>query len=174
MLWMLAGLGVLALLAALIGGIGAALPKAYSVSRRVQFNRSRWDVWKTITDYQQQVTWRDDLGHVERLSNRNGMEVWRETGRRRQPLVFETVESAPPRRLVRRIADEGLAFGGSWAFDIEEVGEVTVVTVTEEGEVYNPFLRFVSRVIVGQAAAIDGYLRALGEKLGADVFITKA
>jgi hypothetical protein len=29
-------------------------------------------------------------------------------------------------------------------------------------------------VIVGQAAAIDGYLRALGEKLGADVFITRA
>jgi hypothetical protein len=173
LLWLLAGLGALALLAVLIGGIGSAMPKAYSVSRRAQFNRSRWDVWRTITDYRQQVTWRDDVRHVERLSNRGGMEVWRETGRR-QPLVFETVESSPPRRLVRRIANEGLAFGGSWAFDIEEVGEVTVVTVTEEGEVYNPFLRFVSRVIVGQAAAIDGYLRALGEKLGADVFITRA
>ena len=174
MLWLLAGLVVLALLTALIGGIGLVLPKAHSVSRRAQFNRSRWDVWRTITDYRQQVIWRDDLRYVERLSNRDGMEVWRETGRRRQSVVFETVESAPPRRLVRRIANDDLAFGGSWAFDVEEIGEVTVVTVTEEGEVYNPFLRFVSRVIVGQAAAIDGYLRALGEKLGADVFITRA
>ena len=38
----------------------------------------------------------------------------------------------------------------------------------------NSFLRFVSRVIVGQTAAIDGYLKALGEKLGAGVFITRA
>ena len=174
MLWLLAGIGVLALLAALIGGIGSALPKTYSVSRRAQFNRSRWDVWKTITDYPQQVTWRDDLGHVERVPGRGGMELWRETGRRRQALVFETVESVPPRRLVRRIVNDDLAFGGSWAFDVDEVGEVTVVTVTEEGEVYNPFLRFVSRVVVGQTAAIDRYLRALGKKLGADVFITRA
>ena len=75
MIWLLGGLGVLALLIALVGGIGAALPRAHSVSRRAQFNRSRWDVWKTITDYRQQVTWRDDLSHVERLSNRDGMEV---------------------------------------------------------------------------------------------------
>lgn len=174
MIWLLAGLVVLAFLVALIGAIGAALPRSHSVTRRAQFNRSRGDVWKTITDYRRQVTWRDDVSYVERLPNRDGMEVWRETGRRRRTLVFETVESNPPRRLVRRIANEDLAFGGSWAFDVEEIGEVTVVTVTEEGEVYNPFLRFVSRVIVGQAAAIDGYLRALGEKLGADAFITRA
>ncbi len=174
MLWLVVGLVVLAAAAALAGGIGAALPRTHSVTRRAQFNRSRWDVWKTITDYRQQVTWRDDVLHVERLANRDGMEVWRETGRRGQSLVFETVESAPPRRLVRRIVNDGLAFGGSWAFYIEEIGEVTVVTVTEEGEVHNPFLRFVSRVVVGQAAAIDGYLRALGEKLGADAFITRA
>ena len=174
MLWLVVGFAVLAAAAAIMGGIGAALPRSHSVSRRAQFNRSRWDVWNTITDYRQQVTWRDDVLHVERLPNRGGMEVWRETGRRGRTIVFETVESAPPRRLVRRIANEDLAFGGSWAFDIEEIGEVTVVTVTEEGEVRNSFLRFVSRVIVGQTAAIDGYLKALGEKLGAGVFITRA
>ena len=174
MLWLLAGLVVVALAGALVGGIGAALPAAYSVSRRAQFNRSRWDVWRAITDYRRQVTWRKDLLHVERLPNRGGMEIWRETGRRGRSLVLETVESAPPRRLVRRIANDDPAVGGSWAYYVEEVGEVTVVTVTEEGELSNPFLRFVSRVIVGQAAAIDGYLQALGEELGADVFIGRA
>ena len=174
MLWLVVGIVVLAAAAALIGGIGAAMPRAYSVSRRAQFNRSQWDVWRTVTDYPRQVTWRDDVSHVDRLPNRGGMRVWRETDRRGRSMVLETVESAPPRRLVRRIANDDPAVGGSWAFDIEEIGEVTVVTLTEEGEVYNPFLRFVSRVIVGQAAAIDGYLTALGRELSADVFIGRA
>ena len=126
----------------------------------------------TNSTFGQQVAWRKELRHVERLPNQGGLEVWRETDRRGQSLTLETVESAPPRRLVRRIADESLGFGGSWAFDVEEAGEVTAVTVTEAGEVYNPFFRFVSRVIMGQTATIDSYLKALGERLGVDVTIT--
>jgi uncharacterized protein YndB with AHSA1/START domain len=172
LVWVVVGLVAVAVLIALIGGIGAALPKAHSVSRRAQFNRSPQDIWRTITDYQQQVTWRKDLRHVERLPNQGGLEAWRETDRRRQALVLETVESVPPRRLVRRIANDDLAFSGSWTFDVEEVGEITVVTVTEDGEVYNPFFRFIGRVIMGQTATVDGYLKALGEKLGVEVTIT--
>ena len=172
MVWVVAGLVVLALVVALVAGIGAALPRAHSVSRRAQFNRSQRDVWRVITDFGQQVAWRKDLRNVERLPNKGGLEVWRETDRRGQSLTFETIESVPPRRLVRRIADEDLGFGGSWAFDVEEVGEVTAVTIREDGEVYNPFFRFVSRVIMGQTATIDSYLKALGEQLGVDVTIT--
>jgi hypothetical protein len=73
---------------------------------------------------------------------------------------------------VRRIADEGLAFGGSWTLEVAEYGEVTSLTVTEDGEIYNPVFRFVSRFITGQTATIDQYLRALGKKLGVEVTIT--
>lgn len=171
MVWVVVGLVMLAMTVVLVGGIGAALPRAHSVSRKAQFNRSQRDVWMTITDFGQQVTWRNELRHVERLPNEGGFEVWRETDHRGQALTLETVESAPPRRLVRRITNDDLGFGGSWTLKVEEVGEITVVTVTEDGEVYNPFFRFVSRVIMGQAATIESYLKALSGKLGVDVTI---
>ena len=56
--------------------------------------------------------------------------------------------------------------------EIDNYGEVTSLTVTEDGEVQNPLFRFVSRFIMGQTATIDQYLRALGRKLGVDVTIT--
>jgi hypothetical protein len=40
------------------------------------------------------------------------------------------------------------------------------LTITENGEVYNPLFRFVSRFIIGQTATMDGYIKALNAKLG--------
>jgi hypothetical protein len=43
--------------------------------------------------------------------------------------------------------------------------------VTEDGEVYNPIFRFVSRFILGQTATQDTYLRAIGKATGEDIRI---
>ena len=56
--------------------------------------------------------------------------------------------------------------------EIAEYGEVASLTITENGEIYNPVFRFVSRFITGQTSTIDEYLRALGRKLGVEVTIT--
>jgi hypothetical protein len=37
--------------------------------------------------------------------------------------------------------------------------------ITEEGEVYNPIFRFVSRFIMGHTATIDSYLSAVRKRL---------
>jgi hypothetical protein len=82
------------------------------------------------------------------------------------------VESDPPRRLVRRIVPTGRPFGGAWTIELAPEAGGTVVTVTENGEVTSPVFRFVSRFVVGHAATIEGYLRALGRRLGGDVAIS--
>ena len=146
----------------------------HSVSRKAHFNHRPEALWEIIADIQGQVAWREDLRQVERLPDKNGRQMWRETGKRGPPLTFETVESAPPRQLVRRIADEDLSFGGSWTLEIGEYGEVTSLTITEDGEIYNPIFRFMSRFVIGQTATIDGYLRSLGKRLGVEVTITPA
>ena len=171
MVWLLVALVILGGLVVLVWTVGSMLPKGHAVSRRAPFNRPPREIWRVITDYPGQVSWRPDLHGVERLPNRDGRQVWRETDRRGQALELETVESISPRRLVRRIANENLPFGGSWTLEIGEYGEVTSLTITEEGEVYNPFFRFMSRFIIGQSATIDTYLEALGKKLGVEVNI---
>ena len=172
MVWVLIAIGSVVAVSAVVVVIGAMLPKEHSVSRMAHYNRSPADIWEVITDYAGQVAWRSDLLRVERLPNRGGREVWQETDKRGQALDFETVESNSPRHLVRRIANENLQFGGAWTLDISDFGEVTSVTITENGEVYNPVFRFISRFIIGQTATIDGYLRDLGTKLGVDVDVT--
>ena len=55
--------------------------------------------------------------------------------------------------------------------EISEVGEVTSLSVNESGQIDNPIFRFMSRFIIGQRAAIDKYLAALGKRLGVEVTI---
>jgi hypothetical protein len=94
--------------------------------------------------------------------------MWRETDKGGQTIAYEAVESAPPRRLVTRIADPSLPFGGTWTYDIAPAssGSGPTLSITENGEVYNPVFRFVSRYIMGHAATIDSYLKAVKARLG--------
>ena len=173
-MWFIALLAILVTAGVLVLVIGSMLPREHHVSRRAHFNRSPAEIWEVITDYAGQTAWRADVRRVERLPDRDGRQVWRETDKRGQGLMMETVESVAPRRLVRRIGNENLAFGGSWTYEIGEFGEVTSLTITEDGEVFNPVFRFMSRFIIGHAATLDQYLRALAKRLGVEVNITSA
>jgi len=74
-------------------------------------------------------------------------------------------ESIPPKRLVSRIADTNLPFGGSWTYEItDDIADRTVLTITEDGDVYNPIFRFASRFVMGQTATIDRYLADVEKK----------
>jgi hypothetical protein len=68
--------------------------------------------------------------------------------------------------LITKIADPKLPFGGTWTYDIAPAGDSCTLTITENGEVYNPLFRFVSRFIIGQSTTMDGYIKALDAKLG--------
>jgi hypothetical protein len=43
------------------------------------------------------------------------------------------------------------------------------VRITEDGEVYNPIFRFMSRFVFGHTHTMDAYLRALGKATGQEV-----
>ncbi|MBI3471344.1 MAG: SRPBCC family protein [Candidatus Solibacter usitatus] len=159
-LWVVVGL--LGLIAA-AWGIGMILPKGHSVSRTLRLNQPPEAVWQAVTDYAAMPAWRGDLAKVERLPDAGGHEVWRETMKNGYVIPLETVESAPPRRLVRKIADPKLPFGGAWTYEIAATGPGSALKITEDGEVYSPIFRVVSR-FTDQAATITGFLTALAKK----------
>lgn len=45
-------------------------------------------------------------------------------------------------------------------------GSGSRLTITENGEIYNPVFRFVSRYVIGQTSTIDKYLTDLAPRLG--------
>ena len=73
-------------------------------------------------------------------------------------ILFEVAERVPDRRLVTRIADPSLPFGGRWTFELAPAAGGTELRITEDGEVYNPIFRFVSRFVMGYSHSTDRYL----------------
>lgn len=164
--WLIGIIGATVGLVILVVAIGALLPKQHVVIRKARFTQSPDILWQALIDYQAMPTWHPSTQRVERLPDRDGHPVWREVDKRGEGIAYETMEQVPPRRLVRRIADPTLPFGGNWTLDLTPVDNGCEITITERGEVYNPIFRFVSRFIMGHTAALDAYLKALGSKFG--------
>ncbi len=117
MKWILIVLGILVGLVALMWLIGAMLPKEHVATRMARFNQPPEKIWEAITDAEAMPAWRKDLKSVKRLPDRDGKPAWVETSSfGDMPLYVETSE--PPRKLVTRIADPNLPFGGTWTFEI--------------------------------------------------------
>jgi uncharacterized protein YndB with AHSA1/START domain len=148
--------------------VGYVLPVAHKATRSVRLHRPPEEVWAVVTDFEKQPEWRPGLRSMERAEDRNEHPVWRETDRWGDSIPIEVQVMEPPRRMVTRIADATLPFGGTWTYELSAVADGCEVRITEDGEVYNPVFRYVSR-IMGQAATIEAYLRALGKKFGEEV-----
>ncbi len=162
MKWLLVVVLALAGVLVLIIVIGALLPRKHTVSRTVSLRQPAETVWSLISG---PPTWRPDVRNYEELPAHDGHRMWHETDKSGQTITYEAIESEAPRRLVVRIADPKLPFGGTWTYDITPSGQSCSLTITEDGEVYNPLFRFVSRFIMGQTATLDAYIKALNTKL---------
>jgi hypothetical protein len=95
----------------------------------------------------------------------------RETTRKGETIVYEVLDRVPPASIKRRIATENLPYSGTWTYSLQHNGESTLVRITEDGQVYNPVFRFVSRFVLGHTRTMDAYLRALGNATGQEVEI---
>ena len=161
-------LGSIAALVALVAIVGALLPRDHVATLTARIAAPPTAVWSVITDPASFSKWRADVIKVELLPATATGPSWREHSR--HGAITMAIDLAePPRKLIGRIADEGLPFGGKWIYEIAPDGDAASrVTITEAGSVYNPIFRFVSRFIMGHTASIDAYLRSLGKHFGAE------
>jgi uncharacterized protein YndB with AHSA1/START domain len=165
MKWVLIILGVLVAIVAVIVLVGYLLPVGHVASRSARFHQPPDSVWAAITNVTAYPTWRTDVTNVDPLPPENGRARWIEEGGG-QRITFEVAESDAPRRLVVRIADAGLPFGGTWTYVLDPADGGARLAITENGEVYNPIFRFMARYVFGHAATMEKYLTALGRHFG--------
>lgn len=176
MKWVLIISGVLVLivvLVVLVVIIGMMLPKGHVASVSVGLRQPPGLVWQTVSDMAAWPTWNPHVTSMTREPDRNGLPLWVQTSS--DGTIPYTVEdnTAPSDgragRLVTRIASTDLPFGGTWTWNVAPAGDGTRVTITEDGEVYNPVFRFMSRFIFGYHGTAERYLKALGQKFGETV-----
>ena len=161
-LWIFVFLAGVLILIAIIGWL---LPKEHTVTREAQFHQPPEAVWKAITDVDAMPIWRAGLKSVKHLPDQNGLPCWEETT---DGGVFPlaTVVSQPPTKLVVQIADPKLPFGGTWTYEVTAMPTGSSLRIREDGEIYNPIFRFLSRFVLGYSGTIDTYLKSLAKKFG--------
>jgi len=148
---------VVAALILMVVVIGAALPKHHTATRTAFIRATPEAVFRFISGPQD---WRTDLAKTS-AQEENGRTLIRETDKRGQTITYEVVDSRPPTLLKRTIRDKSLPFGGSWTWEIQPQQGGCSVTIIEDGEVFNPVFRFVSRFVIGHTRTIDSYLAML-------------
>ena len=147
------------------------LDKQYRITRVAYLNRSMVDVWHVISDFSSYDKLGSYLKAAERLSYLSGRERWEETDYKGNIVIWETVEIFPLHRFIRRIVDEKASYSITWAVEIREVGEVTLLSVSEEGQIDNRIMRFIAKYLSNNAVNIERYISSVGIKLGVKVEI---
>jgi uncharacterized protein YndB with AHSA1/START domain len=164
MRWLVIAGGVLILgvVAALV--VGWLLPEQHRATRDATLLASPEAVWSLITDVEAFPSWRPDVKSVVKLPDRMGRTTWVEEGSGGR-VTFTVDDSEPPQKLVVRIADRTLPFGGTWTYEIAPAAGGTSLTITEDGAIYNPLFRVMARFIFGYESTMAAYLAAAQKRL---------
>ena len=157
MKWLIvAGIVVVALVA-IVFAVGMMLPVAHTATRTAQVAKPPEEVWALIATPERFPVWRSGMKSASSPQTEGRWSGWREEGKF-GPMAYAVVEADAPRKLVARIEGER-SFGGTWTYLLEPAEGGTRLTITEDGEVFNPLFRFMSRFVFGHHATIDQYLK---------------
>jgi hypothetical protein len=163
--WTLIVLISLASIAGFGALVGSMLPKGHRASRTATIAAAPEVVFGVITDFARASEWRRDVKKVDVLPDDGRGRIVREHGKQGVvPYRVEVLES--PKRLVMRIADPSLPYGGSWTYELRDAGAGTDITITEDGEVFNPIFRVMQKFFFSPYATIDAYLEDLRKRVG--------
>lgn len=143
MKWALfAVLGLIAV-AAIVAAIGATLPRTHLASRTLTLRPTPDAIWPVLIQV---------------------------TGASSVPV--DIIENTPPHRLVTRVAQTEKMFGGTWTVVVAPASNGSTVTITEDGWVGNPIFRFISRLVIGHHATMDGMLKDVAKHFNEEAVLS--
>jgi uncharacterized protein YndB with AHSA1/START domain len=149
---------------ALMTLIGLALPADHQASRSAEIPAPPATVFALIRDVEGYPRWRSGVTAVTVLDSTNGLPRFNENGEF-GPIIFRMEQADAPTLMRTRIDDPHQPFGGTWTYVLVPGANGTLLTITEDGEVYNPLFRFLSRFVFSQTATIETYLEDVRTRL---------
>ena len=160
---MIVGLLVVLIAAVLI--VGSSLPQKHQVAREAMYRATPAQLFALVRNVGEYPSWQKTASKVEVLPDVDGKPRFRETNSG-QAITYELSDIVQDHGMVSRIVDDKLPFGGSWTYELAPGGarDLTTLRITENGEVYNPVFRFVSKYVMGHSATIDKYLEAVATR----------
>ena len=166
MRYLLIGVAVLLCVIIVVVVIGLLLPVSHRATRTVAVALPRPDLSRILVDVADYPQWRRGLNRVELLEPSGRGPRYREISGG-DAIEYQMDSSAAPEQLTTTIVGGVRAFGGTWTYDLREAGDITWLTITEDGKVFNPVVRFVSRFVMGHHATIDRFLEDVEKRVAA-------
>ncbi|MEP6550337.1 MAG: SRPBCC family protein [Gemmatimonadales bacterium] len=148
---------VLVALVLIVLVVGWSLPVKHRATADATVKAAPGELYRLISDVDRLPEWRSSVKSIERVPDSAGKKRFREVGSNGS-ILYEIQDDVPNQRLVTKIADPSLPFGGTWTYELSPRGDSTTLRITEDGEVYNPVFRFLSRFFMGHTATMNKYL----------------
>ncbi|MEM7244109.1 MAG: SRPBCC family protein [Acidobacteriota bacterium] len=141
---------------------GNSLPREHEVAMTAVYSQRKLELWATILDYQSFPKWRTDITEGRQLPGRRL--GWVEVSRHGETPV-DIVQAKPGQRLITRIVDADLPYGGTWTYDLEpdKASGGTRLTLTQNGIIKPAWLRIMAKT-KGHHSTVEQYLRDLGSR----------
>jgi uncharacterized protein YndB with AHSA1/START domain len=172
MKWVLIVLGALFLLVAVLMLVGSFLPREHRATCRATFRAEAETLFALLTDVDSYPGWRAGVKSVRRLDPIDGKPAFLEESKH-GPVRYAVETNEPPTKLVLRIADDSLPYGGTWTFALTPETAGTALSITEDGFVKPALFRVLSRFVFGHHATMEEYLASLARKLGETVTVER-
>lgn len=142
--------------------VGLCLPRGHVETKSRAFSCPPEQLWSRVTSFERWQDWHPDLERIEIVRGGAGVgtrvrQVYKSWG----PMLFEVVTWEPRHRFEIKIADPDLPVQGSWTFEIASENGGSKLTLTERGEVPNPFMRAMSLPFRLHKSSVDKFLEAL-------------
>lgn len=173
MKWILVVVGALALLVGLVALVGMFLPREHRAAARARLRAPPAEVFALLADVERFPRWRASVKSVQLRAPIDGRPAFVEDSQHGR-VTYAVEQSEAPARLVLRIADDDLPYGGTWTFALVPEGPPgsetgTLLTITEDGFVRSVLFRALARFVFGHHATMEAYLVDLGRALGEEV-----
>jgi hypothetical protein len=152
-------------------GIGTSLPIEHHADCTASFDGTQQYLFEAVADDGTSTKWRPDIASAVLVSGSGPTAVWRETDVHGGVRTYRTTAYVDGQKLARTIDYiPGMPFAGTWTYEISrdefppahESSAVSYVSIHEDGQIYNPFFRFLARYVFGYTQTMDTYLTDLG------------
>ena len=160
-IYVVVGLVGLVVVAAIVGMM---LPKAHEAWKGESYRAKPEQVFAVISDFAKYPEWRTGVTRVDVTGGGANPTVTEHGSNGVIPFKVEVLQ--PPTKMVMRIADPNLSFGGTWTFEVAPQDSGSEILITENGEIYNPIFRVMSKLFFSPTASIETYLADLKKRLG--------
>ncbi len=161
MKWIIIVLVLLVLMVGIVYLMGSLMPVKHQSFVESELPITPEKLWKILTTHNEYRNWRRGIKELKVIDDTH----WSELNSHGDTINYRADWIEPNKKLLTVITNNNLPYGGHWEFLFTRENDGCHLRITENGEVYNPIFRFMSKYVFGHDATLKTYMEDLRVKV---------